>query len=98
MDHRKVEGEEREQLLRAKKPAGFNYGRYLEVLSAYDDGEVVAVAVGDQSAQRGEKIRFSRAARQIDKSVTWLDSPKGTEIAFQLGPLREKRARAKRAS
>lgn len=98
VEHRKVEGPEKEDLLARKKPKGFNYDAYLDVLSRYNDGDVVAVRVDDESKQRGEKIRFSRAARRINKSTLWLANPSRNEIAFQIGPPREKRARAKHAS
>lgn len=98
MEHRKVEGAERADLLSRKKQPGFNYAKYLQVLNDYADGDVAAVKVADVSAQRGEKIRFSRAARLVDKSLIWLANPNDGEIAFQVAPLREKRPRAKRTS
>jgi hypothetical protein len=98
MKFRVVEGAEREQLMRSRKPAGFNYHEYTKVLSGLTDGDVVAVEVAERGGQRGEKIRFSRAARMMGKSVTWLTSDNANEIAFQIGPPREKRSRANRAS
>ncbi|RIK41203.1 MAG: hypothetical protein DCC58_12835 [Chloroflexi bacterium] len=98
MEHRKVQGEELERLLHSKKAAGFNYEKYLAVLTDYKDGDVVAVNVGAEAANRGEKIRFSRAARLVNKSLTWLSNPSENEIAFQLGPLREKRSRGQKRS
>lgn len=97
MQFRKVTGEERERLLGSRKPSGFNYHAYNEVLSGLQDGDVVAVGVDDASAQRGEKIRFSRAARQMGKSLTWLSGTNDNEIAFQMGPQKQKRQREKRA-
>jgi hypothetical protein len=97
MKYRVVVGDERDQLIHSRKPTGFNYHPYSEVLADLNDGDVVAVEVSSDSGQRGEKIRFSRAARLSGKSVTWLSSPNAKEIAFQIGPLREKRTRAKKA-
>ena len=95
MQYRKVTGEERERLLGSRKPSGFNYHAYNEVLSGMADGDVVAVTVEDANAQRGEKIRFARAARQMGKSLTWLNGA-SDEIAFQVGPQKQKRQREKR--
>jgi hypothetical protein len=97
LQYRKVTGEERDRLLGSRKPAGFNYHAYNEVLSGLADGDVVAVSVEDANAQRGEKIRFSRAARHMGKSLTWLGGTNENEIAFQVGPQKQKRVREKRA-
>jgi hypothetical protein len=96
VQYRKVMGEERDRLLRSRKPAGFNYHAYNEVLSGLSDGDVVAITIDDANAQRGEKIRFARAARQVGKSLTWLGGTESDEIAFQVGPQKQKRTREKR--
>jgi hypothetical protein len=94
---RKVTGEEREQLLKSRKPSGFNYGPYLEVLESASDGDVVAVELAG-GGERGEKIRFSRAARLRGKSLNWLTSSNTGEIAFQVAPAKAQRSRGKRAT
>jgi hypothetical protein len=94
---RKVEGDERERLLMSRKATGFNYQSYLDVLSGMNDGDVGAVEVTDADGQRGEKIRFSRAARQLNKSLNWLSGENPKEIVFQVGPMKNKRPREKRA-
>jgi hypothetical protein len=96
LKYRKIEGEERDRLLRSRKTTGFNYDAYLDVLNGANDGDVVAVELSDADGQRGEKIRFSRAARQRGKSLTWLPSQNPNEIVFQVGPLKNKRPREKR--
>jgi hypothetical protein len=83
MKFRTITGDEREQLLGSRKPSGFNYQPYLEVLDSAHDGDVVAVEV-ESGGERGEKIRFSRAARQREKSLNWLKSSRPNEIAFQI--------------
>jgi hypothetical protein len=93
--YRKIEGEERERLLSSRKPSGFNYAPYLEVLDSASDGDVVAVEVAP-GTERGEKIRFSRAARTRGKSLTWLNSTQENEIAFQVGQAKPQRPRARR--
>jgi hypothetical protein len=92
---RKITGDEREQLLGSRKPSGFNYNPYLEVLDSAQDGEVVAVEVG-KNQERGEKIRFSRAARIRGKSLNWLSSANANEIAFQIGPAKTARPRPRK--
>ncbi len=97
MKFRKVDGDERERLLMSRKATGFNYQAYHDVLSGADDGEVIAVEIADAERQRGEKIRFSRAARQLNKSLHWLAGQNAKEIVFQVGPMKNKRPREKRA-
>ncbi len=96
LKYRKITGEEREELLGSRKPTGFNYQPYLDVLDNTTDGEVVAVDIGD-SGERGEKIRFSRAARLRGKSLNWLKSSNSNEIAFQVTSARAQRPRAKKS-
>ena len=96
MKYRKVEGEERDRLLRSRRVAGFNYHQYTEVLSGLNDGDVVAVELDDPRGHRGEKIRFSRAARLQNKSLNWLSSDNPAEIVFHVGPMKTKRTREKR--
>ena len=93
---RKVEGDERERVLMSRKATGFNYQSYHEVLSGANDGDVIAVEIADAEGQRGEKIRFSRAARQLNKSLNWLAGQNPKEIVFQVGPMKQKRPREKR--
>jgi hypothetical protein len=93
---RKVEGDERERVLMSRKATGFNYQSYHEVLSGAHDGDVIAVEIADAEGQRGEKIRFSRAARQLNKSLNWLAGQNPKEIVFQVGPMKQKRPREKR--
>jgi hypothetical protein len=95
MKYRKITGEERDRLLGSRKPSGFNYQPYLDVLENATDGEVVAVEVTGGS-ERGEKIRFSRAARTRGKSLNWLNPSRPNEIAFQIGQLKPQRSRAKK--
>ncbi|HAX26121.1 MAG TPA: hypothetical protein PK593_07110 [Thermomicrobiales bacterium] len=97
MKWRKVTGEERDQLLASKKPSGFDYQPYLEVIDSASDGEVVAVEI-DARYERGEKIRFSRAARLRGKSLSWLAPSEEDEVVFQLGPAKAPRSRARRAT
>jgi len=94
---RKVTGEERDRLLGSKKSSGFNYQPYLEVIDSASDGEVVAVEI-DGRYERGEKIRFSRAARQRGKSLTWLSASEQDEIVFQLGPAKAPRSRSRKSA
>ena len=96
MKFRKVEGDERERVLMSRKATGFNYQSYHEVLSGANDGDVIAVEIADAEGQRGEKIRFSRAARQLNKSLNWLAGQNPKEIVFQVGPMKQKRPREKR--
>ena len=96
MKYRKVEGDERERALMSRKATGFNYQSYHEALSGANDGDVIAVTVADGTGHRGEKIRFSRAARQLNKSLNWLNGEKPNEIVFQVGPLKQRRPREKR--
>jgi hypothetical protein len=96
MKARKITGEERDQLLGSRKPSGFNYQPYLDVLEDTSDGDVVAVEVPNGS-ERGEKIRFSRAARLHGKSLNWLKASNPNEIAFQIVPGKTARPRTKRA-
>lgn len=96
MKFRKVTGDERNQLLTSKKPSGFNYQPYLDVLESAADGDVIAVEV-NKGGERGEKIRFSRAARLREKSLNWLVSTTENEITFQIGPAKPQRSRAKKA-
>jgi hypothetical protein len=93
---RKITGDEKDKLLTSRKPSGFNYQPYFDVLDTGDVGEVIAVEVG-QGSERGEKIRFSRAARLRDKSLTWLSSSNKNEITFQIGPPKPQRSRAKKS-
>jgi hypothetical protein len=93
---RKVVGDEKDQLLSSRKPSGFNYQPYFDVLDSASEGEVIAVEVG-QSSERGEKIRFSRAARLRDKSLTWLSPSSSDEITFQLGPAKPQRSRTRKS-
>lgn len=96
MKYRTITGDERERILGSRKPSGFNYGPYLDVLDSAKDGDVVAVEVQGGS-ERGEKIRFSRAARQRDKSLNWLKSANANEIAFQISsskPPRQRRGKS----
>lgn len=95
MKFRKITGEERDRLLRSRKPSGFNYQPYLDVLDNAGDGEVVAVEVTGGS-ERGEKIRFSRAARSRNRSLNWLNSQTPGEIVFQIGQLKPQRSRTKK--
>lgn len=95
MKFRKITGDEKDQLLTSRKPSGFNYQPYFDVLDTGSDGDVIAVEVG-QGSERGEKIRFSRAARLRDKSLNWLTSPNENEITFQIGPAKPQRSRAKK--
>src|SRR5688500_455255 len=96
MKYRKITGEERDQLLGSRQPSGFNYQPYLDVLDSATDGEVVAVEVSS-GTERGEKIRFSRAARTRGKSLNWLNSQNANEIAFQIGQLKPQRSRARKS-
>jgi len=86
MQYRKVTGEERERLLRSRRPAGANLTLYLDALRGLKDGDVVAVEV-DSATTRGEKMRkrLGRAASQLGKCLTWLTPSTPQEIAFQLG-------------
>jgi hypothetical protein len=97
MKFRKITGSEREQLLSSRKPSGFNYQPYLDVLDGVSDGDVVAVEVA-RGGERGEKIRFSRAARLRDKSLNWLASTNENEITFQVGPAKAQRTRSRKSS
>lgn len=97
MKFRKITGEERDQLLGSRKPSGFNYGPYLEVIDSAGDGDVVAVDI-EKGTERGEKIRFSRAARLRGKSLNWLATTNSGEITFQLAPLKSQRSRGKKAA
>ena len=96
MKYRKVSGDERDKLLGSRKPSGFNYGPYFEVLDNASDGDVVAVEVAS-GGERGEKIRFSRAARQRGKSLNWLTSNNANEIAFQIAGTKPQRPRGRKA-
>jgi hypothetical protein len=96
MKYRKITGEERDRLLGSRKPSGFNYQPYLDVLENAGDGDVVAVEVAGGS-ERGEKIRFSRAARSRGKSLNWLNPSNPNEIAFQIGQLKPQRSRVKKS-
>lgn len=96
MKYRTVSGDERDRLLGSRKPSGFNYGPYLDVLDNASDGDVVAVEV-DSGGERGEKIRFSRAARQRGKSLNWLTSSNSNEIAFQVTGTKPQRPRGRKA-
>ena len=96
MKFRMVSGDERDRLLGSRKPSGFNYGPYLDVLDNANDGDVVAVEVTEGN-ERGEKIRFSRAARQRGKSLNWLTSPNQNEIAFQITGTKPQRPRGRKA-
>jgi hypothetical protein len=95
MKFRKVTGQERDELLSSRKPSGFNYQPYLDVLDGAGDGEVIAVEVA-QGSERGEKIRFSRAARLRDKSLNWLSPTNANEIVFQIGPAKAQRSRSRK--
>jgi len=95
MKFRKITGDEREQLLGSRKPSGFNYNPYLEVLDSAEDSEVIAVEV-PKNQERGEKIRFSRAARMRGKSLNWLNAANENEIAFQMGPAKTQRPRVRK--
>ena len=95
MKYRTVSGDERDRLLSSRKPSGFNYGPYLEVLDNAGDGDVVAVEVSG-GGERGEKIRFSRAARQRGKSLNWLTSNNKNEIAFQIAASKPQRPRGRK--
>lgn len=95
MKFRTVSGDERDRLLRSRKPSGFNYGPYFDVLDNASDGDVVAVEV-PSSGDRGEKIRFSRAARQRGKSLNWLTSDSPNEIAFQITGTKPQRPRGRK--
>lgn len=95
MKFRTVSGDERDRLLGSRKPSGFNYGPYLEVLDNTSDGDVVAVEV-ISGGERGEKIRFSRAARQRGKSLNWLTSNNANEIAFQITGTKPQRPRGRK--
>lgn len=95
MESRKLEGEELETLMRNRKPSGFDYAQYHEVLDRFADGDAVAVPVSKEQ-ERGEKIRFARAARLRNRSLTWLQRPSEREIAFQIGPAKTQRPRAKK--
>ena len=97
MKFRKITGEERDHLLGSRKPSGFNYGPYLEVIDSATDGDVVAVDI-EKGTERGEKIRFSRAARLRGKSLNWLSTTNSGEIAFQLAPLKSQRSRPKKSA
>ena len=96
MQYRKVTAEEYEQLLGGHRPAGSAYDAYQDVLSGLADGDVVSVTIEDASAQREERIRFARAARQMGRSLTWLRGTTENEIVFQIGPLKHKRTREQR--
>lgn len=82
MQARIVTGDEREQFLKSRVPQGFDYGPYLDILNDASDGDVIAVEI--DGSQRGEKLRFSRAASRIGKGVRWLPQTESGEIAFQL--------------
>lgn len=97
MEWRKVEGEERDKVLGNRKPSGFNYQQYLDVLDNATDGELIAVKVA-KGQERGEKIRFSRAASQRGKSLTWYTTTNANEITFQVGPRKTQRARTRKAA
>ena len=97
MKFRKVTGEERDRLLGSKKSSGFNYEPYFEVIDSAEDGELVAVEI-DKRYERGEKIRFSRAARLRGKSLTWLTPSEDDEVVFQLGPAKSPRSRSRRTA
>jgi hypothetical protein len=95
MKFRKVTGNERDELLSSRKPSGFNYQPYLDVLEGASDGDVIAVEVA-KGNERGEKIRFSRAARLRDKSLNWLAANNADEIVFQIGPAKAQRSRVRK--
>jgi hypothetical protein len=97
MDSRKLEGDELERLMGTRKTSGFDYARYHEVLDQYADGDAVAVPVS-KDQERGEKIRFARAARMRNRSLTWLPRPSDEEIAFQIGPVKTQRSRTRKAT
>ncbi len=97
MKYRKVTGEERDRLLESKKSSGFDYQPYFEVIDSATDGEVVAVEI-DKRYERGEKIRFSRAARLRGKSLIWLAPSEDDEVVFQLGPAKAPRSRSRRVA
>ena len=83
MQYRIVQGEERERLLESRSSGRIALSPYLDVLEGVGDGEVVAVEVEDASS-RGEKIRFSRAATRLNKSVYWLKSDTPNELVFEV--------------
>jgi hypothetical protein len=93
MKYRKVTGDEREKLLRSRKPAAADLSAYREVLDQLTDGDVVAIGV-DDGQERREKVRFGRAAAARGKSLRWLNSPTQGEIVFAVGPARQKASRS----
>lgn len=97
MKFRTVVGEERDRVLSSKKPSGFDYQPYFEVIDSAADGEVVAVEI-DKRYERGEKIRFSRAARLRGRSLSWLTPTEDDEVVFQAGPAKAPRNRSRRAA
>ena len=91
---RKLTGDELDSVLGSKKPSGLNYEPYLEVLDQYGEGDVVAVEVN--GSNRGEKIRFSRAAKIRGKSLNWLVPGSANEIVFEIQAERQPRPRTRR--
>ena len=91
MQFRKVTGEERNRLLGSKTSSGFDYTPYLDIISNLDDGDVAAVEI--DGSERGEKIRFSRAARLQGRALHWLRNPSENEIAFQITEQRQQARR-----
>lgn len=96
MKFRKITGDEKSRLLTSRKPSGFNYQPYFDVLDTAEIGDVIAVEV-DHGSERGEKIRFSRAARLRDRSLNWLMPSNDAEITFQVGPAKPQRSRSKKS-
>jgi hypothetical protein len=94
MKSRKLSGDELDSALGSRKPSGLDYSPYLEVLDQYNEGDVVAVEVN--GSDRGEKIRFSRAAKIRNKSLLWLLPSSANEIVFEIQTERQPRQRGRR--
>ncbi len=84
MKIRIVEGEEKERLLNAKQSAGLDYGPYLDALAKLKVGDVAAIEINGN--ERREKVRFQKAAVQLQKRLLWLPNPSEHEIAFEVVP------------
>jgi hypothetical protein len=84
---RKVEGAERERLLKSRQTSANDHRSYADMLAGVRDGEVVTLTVDGATRQRGEKLRLSRAARELGKSLVWLTAPNPRQIAFQVRTL-----------
>jgi hypothetical protein len=63
-----------------RAPAGLDLARYLDIIDAIREQGGVGgeLTLGDDEAQRAEKGRLTRAAKQRSLKLTWRKSPPGT--------------------